>query len=156
MVEEEGWSTADAATAVGCSQRSVQLWLRAFRESGGDPAALATKPKPGASPKLDDAQRARLLELLEAGPAACGFAEQIWTGRRVAELIRREFGVTYNDRFVPTLLKRLGFSRQKPRKRAMERDEERIATWRREDWPRIKKRPAGSGRRSSGSTNRAS
>lgn len=140
LVEEEGWSTADAALAVGVTQRSVQGWLRKFRASGGDWGVLASVPRTGRQPKLNDAQRAQLVEWLVAGPVACGFAAQTWTGRRVAELIRREFGVSYHVRFIPELLKRLGFSRQKPRTRAAERDEERIATWVRKDWPRIKKK----------------
>jgi transposase len=156
LVEEDGWSTADAAKAVGRTRRAVQQWLKKVRGADGDLSVLATGKRTGAPPKLNDEQRAELVRLLEAGPVACGFTAQIWTGPRVAELIRREFGVSYHDRFVPTLLQRIGFSRQKPKRRAVERDEERIATWVREDWPRIKKSRDGSEPLSSGSTNRAS
>lgn len=151
----EGWTAARAAAAIGCSMRSVQLWVRRS-EHGRRPQALKTLTAPGATPKLDRRQKRRLLKLLSAGPDAAGLSGQLWTGRLVAELIQREFGVTYNSRYLPTLLKSLGWSVQKPRRQAVERDEAAIADWTAKDWPRIKKKPVVSGRRSSSSTKRGS
>ena len=61
MVEDEGWSTADAAMAVGRTQRAVQLWLKKVRAAGGDTGVLATGKRTGAQPKLDDDERAELV-----------------------------------------------------------------------------------------------
>jgi transposase len=155
LVCVEGWSAARVAQFIGCSVRSVYLWVRKSRQ-GRRPAALKTRTAPGAASKLNRREQQRLLKLLSAGPEAAGFAGQLWTGRRVAELIQREFGVTYNVRYLPTLLRSLGWSVQKPRRRAAERNEQAIADWVATDWPRIKKRPDASGPPSRSSTKRGS
>ena len=66
----------------------------------------------------------------------------LWTCPRVADLIRARFGVSYHPDHIGRLLRSLGFSPQKPQRRAVERDEEEIRRWEAEDWPRIKKNGA--------------
>jgi transposase len=140
LVCEDGWSTADVAQAVGRSQRSVQLWVQKS-QGGKKPERLATKKAPGATPKLDQKQRAKLVKLLQAGPVAAGFLSQLWTGPRVAELIEREFGVSYHANYLPALLRSLGMTVQRPKSRPTERDEKVIAHWVNHRWPAIKKSP---------------
>jgi transposase len=84
-----------------------------------------------------------LLKLLQRGPAAAGYARELWTLKRVADLIERRFGVRYHPCHVWRVLGSLGWSCQKPERRARERDEGEIERWRRRRWPHIKKRPAG-------------
>lgn len=100
---------------------------------------FAPKPQLGPESKLDAKQRERLRELLLAGPIAAGFSTELWTCRRVAEVVRREFGVDYHPDHLGRILHDLGFSPQKPQRRASERNEAAIARWRSHDWPRIKK-----------------
>lgn len=151
LVCREGWSAADVAEALGRSPRTVQGWVQKSNR-GRKTTALRTKKAPGAEPKLSKAQQRELLRLLEAGPEATGFSGQLWTGPRVGELIQREFGVTYHERYLPTLLRSLGWSVQKPKRQASERKDEVIAGWIKTRWPRIKKKPAASAQRSSSST----
>lgn len=141
LVCEDGWSTADAAKAVGRSQRSVQLWCQKS-EQGRKPERLRTKTAPGATPKLNAAQRKKLVGLLKRGSVAAGFASQLWTGPMAGQLIQREFGVTYHVRFLPTLLRGLGFTPQRPKARPSERKEELIEHWIKHRWPAIKKSEA--------------
>jgi transposase len=101
---------------------------------------LKSKPHPGGSSRLAVAQRKRLLRLLLEGPRRHGYRTELWTLARVAEVIARTFGVQYHPSAVWHILRALGWSCQKPDRRARERDEEAIRRWRREDWPRIKKR----------------
>ena len=138
-----GWKPSAVAEVLGCSTRSVQLWVNKS-DNGRCKSALKTGKAPGATPKLDQRQKQQLVELLGNGPEAAGFAGQLWTCPRIAELIRREFGVTYHVKYLPTLLRSLGWSPQKPQKRAVERDEQAIVTWIDSDWRRIKKSPADS------------
>jgi transposase len=51
----------------------------------------------------------------------------------VGAVIRRLFGIEYSDCHVWKLLRKMGWTRQRPARRAKERDEERIANWVRED-----------------------
>jgi len=73
-------------------------------------------------------------------PAECGFDKYLWTQQLIAELIGREFGVSYHHDHVGVILKRMGFTHQKPMRRARERDEQRIEGWRREVWPALFKK----------------
>ena len=135
----QGYSVSEVATAVGASNSSVRRWRIAMREGGLK--ALRARPQPGRRPQLDTAQRQKLVEILLAGPRAAGFANDLWTCPRVAHVIERRFGVRYHPSHVWKLLRKLGWSCQKPEQRARERNEEAIRHWRKCDWPRIKKEP---------------
>lgn len=76
--------------------------------------------------------------LLE-GPTAHGFGTPLWTLKRVRLFIERRFGVRYSDVHVWRLLGQLGFSSQKPERRALERNEEAIEHWKKRTWPGLKK-----------------
>lgn len=133
----EGKTLTEVAKTVKSSVSSVKRWKDALDEGGQ--AALKAKPHPGRQPRLSSRQQARLLRTLARGAPKAGFATDLWTCPRVAEVIRRLFGVTYHVDYVGTLLHKLGWSSQKPEPRARERDDEAIARWRREDLPRLKK-----------------
>jgi transposase len=121
------------AARLRVSPNAVYGWRRRW-EAGGR-AALVSKGAGGASCRLDQARLDRLAEALEQGPAAHGYTEdQRWTLARVADLIARLFHVRYTLRGVSFLLHRIGFSPQVPAHRAVERDEQAIATWRKDAW----------------------
>jgi transposase len=87
---------------------------------------------------------------------AHGYRTELWTTQRIADLIERRFGVKYHRNHVGKLLHQIGWSHQKPERRAIERDEVAIAEWKRSVWPRVKKTLHGWKPISSSSTNRAS
>lgn len=116
---------------------------------------MAAKQHPGGKCKLTDEQLDELVELVIAGPREAGFPTDLWTCARVGELIQDRFGVRYDRRHLAKLLRRLGFSPQKPRKVAREQDPEAVERWRKVEWVRIKKKPAGGVPASSSSTKRA-
>lgn len=135
---ESGLSLQAVARRVGASVSSVFRWKVAIA-AGGD-AALSAKPVPGRRRKLGDAERERLLKLLLKGALAYGFPNDLWTLKRIASVIRKEFGVKYHPNHVWRLLRGLGWSCQVPERRAVQRDEKAIAHWKRYKWPHIKKR----------------
>ena len=130
---------AKVARAVGTSRASVTRWRQAYEVRGE--SALASKPHPGGSSRLTPAQRKRLIRLLLRGPRKHGYGTELWTLARMAEVIAVNFGVEYHPSAVWHILRSMRWSSQKPERRARERDEQAIATWRQEEWPRIKKRP---------------
>ena len=95
----------------------------------------------GRNAKLTLAQLRELETVLDAGPAASGWDEdQCWTLPRITEVIRGRFAVDYTLAGADLLLHRIGWSVQVPARQAAERDEARIAAWREETWPVVKKR----------------
>ena len=135
---EAGASDREVAKHFRVSRMSANRWRRALA-AGGRPA-LATKGAGGARCKLPPARVAVLEEVLDAGPAACGYADQCWTLARIADQVWQRFGVEYTLAGMDVLLHRLGWSVQVPARRAAERDEDKIARWREETWPVIKGR----------------
>lgn len=85
--------------------------------------ALEAQPRPGPPMKLTQSQHDGLRRLLVAGPRAAGFSTELRTCARVAEMVRREFGVEYHPDHLGRILHDLGFSPQKPQRRAAERNE---------------------------------
>lgn len=134
-----GWKQRDIALALGVTKGAVSLWLKRVRE-GGVKGLRHRKPS-GAPPKLTPEQRRQLLTLLAQGAEAFGFRGDLWTQPRIAQLIRRQFRVSYHPSQVGRILRAAGWSRQKPVHRASQRDEAAIQRWRAQEWPRIKKRP---------------
>ena len=132
-------SLAEIARLVGASLSSVKRWKRAWREGGV--AALAAKPHPGPTPNFSAEQKQVLLAILKAGPVALGFKTDLWTCRRVAKVVRKKFRVSYHPDHLGRILHDLGYSPQKPRRVAREQDAEAVERWRKQDWPRIKKKP---------------
>jgi len=127
------------AQMLGVSQGTISRWHTAYQRDG--PKGLKAKPHPGPKPKLTSRQQDKLPGLLLKGPCWHGYPNQLWTLKRVAEVIYKHFGARYDPSGVWHVLRRMGWSCQKPERRARERDESAIERWRREDWPRIKKRP---------------
>jgi transposase len=136
-LKEQGWKQKEIAEALGVTEGAVSQWMKRATEEGVE--ALKHKPPPGATPRLDDSQRVRLKELMNFDVEAYGFRGKVWTCARVAELIRKEFGVSYHPAHVSRLVRALGLSLQKPARRANQRDEEAIEHWKNERWPELKK-----------------
>lgn len=133
----DGKRLADIAQLLDVSLSSVKRWKRAWEDGGVE--ALAAKPHPGPAEKLSNDQKRRLTEILSRGARAAGFRTELWTCKRIAQVIEKTFGVSYHSGHVWRILRSLGWSSQRPERRARERDEAAIQKWRRQDWPRIKK-----------------
>src|SRR5215212_2429175 len=134
---QQGWTQVRIATALGVTQGAVSQWLA--RASSNDPTALADHPPPGRPPALSADQLAHLVELLRQGAEAHGFLGDVWTRRRVAQLIKEQFAISYHPTHVGRLLRQIGWSPQKPIIRASQRDEAAVAAWYNERWPALKK-----------------
>ena len=136
---DEGLSLNAVARRIGCHASSVMRW-RNQRARYGD-EGLKPKPVPGRPPKLSARQKKRLVSLLLKGAMANGYRTDLWTTQRIADLIEEEFGVRYHRDHIGRLMASLGWSYQKPQRRALERDDEAVEEWKRTEWPRIKKTP---------------
>lgn len=137
-----GKSQAEVSRELDVSDAAVNRWAKAAEKGGA--AALKRRPHTGRRPKLDARILAKLPDILVKGAEANGFETDVWTLERVAAVINRKFHVEYHPHHVSKLLHKLGLTWKKPRRRAINRDEEAIATWVREDWPRLKNGPRSS------------
>lgn len=138
---EEGFQPVEVARRLGVDRRSVRRWRAAHDAEGQE--GVAARPASGRPPKLSAKDRARLELDLVKGARAFGFATDLWTCPRVAQLIQRRYDVQYHVDHVCRLLRSMDWTPQKPERRARERDEERILGWIKKTWPRVKKTPRG-------------
>lgn len=141
LLKKGGLSITAVARRLGCSHSSVILWRDKLRRGG--PSSLKAKAIPGRPTKLRSAQIEKLPALLLRGPLSWGYSTDLWTTSRIAQVIEREFRVRFHRAHVGRLLADLGWSCQKPERRAIERDEEAIERWKRYRWTAIKKKSRG-------------
>jgi transposase len=137
-LKRRGWHQRDIAEALDISEVCVSRWLAHARDYG--PESLRARSAPGAPPKLSPAQKCSIPEFLWHGPEAYGFRGKVWTRARVAKVIQWEFGVRYHQGHVGRLLKELGWTPQRPIRRAIQRDEAAIRRWRERTWPELRRR----------------
>ena len=129
---------AEIACRLGVSHQIVSEWRKAWRQGGR--GALRSAGPAGRKPKLSASQLAQVVKALAKGAEANGYATDLWTLARVAEVIRRVTGVTYHPGHVWYVLRdQLDWTRQRPARRALERNEAAIEQWVKQRWPQLKK-----------------
>jgi len=135
---EQGVIPAEVARQVGVSHQIVSDWRGAWRRSGRD--GLRGAGRAGRLPKLSRDQLAQVEVELIKGAEANGYANDVWTLQRVAEVIERVSGVSYHPAHVWSILRHeLKWSWQRPARRATERNDEAIHQWVKKRWPALKK-----------------
>lgn len=139
---DKGQSAPEVARRLGVARQVVYRWLAAW-QTGGAPA-LVSKGLAGRKAKIASAQAEQVIKALVKGPAAQGYKTQLWTLPRVAALIQDLTGVRYHPGHVWRILGSLGFSCQRPERRAIERNKKAIRHWKQVQWPEIKKKPVSS------------
>ena len=140
----QGLRPAEVARRLAVSPQAVDHWKRRLEASGPD--SLRAQPRRGRLPFVDPQRSATLPEILARGAQSFGYQTDLWTLRRIAAVLEKEWGVHYSKSGAWVLLKRTGFSWQRPSRRARKKDLARVAHWKRYTWPRLKKKP-GDGER---------
>jgi len=149
---DRGARQVDVARELGVSAQTASRWYRAWCD-GGRPA-LTGAGRAGRPSRLSDTQLRLVEKALLRGPRAHGYPTDMWTLDRVAGVIEKLTGVRYASTQTWTILRqRLGWTRQRPARRAAERDDAAIEAWVKRDWPRIKRGPVGEAPGSSSRTN---
>ena len=130
----QGESPTVVARILGVRLSSLHRWRRMARR----PHGLAAKPVPGPTPGLSNYHLRKLERLLLQGAQKHGWPNQLWTADRVTRLIRERFGIAYHPEHVRKILKqRLGWTSQKPKRKARERNDKEVERWLGDELPRI-------------------
>lgn len=149
-----GLSLHEAARQIGCHASSVMRWRNIHKKKGKEVFVVGASP--GRPPKLTNKQRRKIVAMLLEGAMKHGYRTDLWTTQRIADLIRKHFRIKYHRDHVGRIMHQLGWSHQKPERRAAERNEKEIERWKKEEWPRVKKTPRGWAPTSSSSMSRDS
>ena len=129
----QGYRNSEIVKILGCGLSTVQLWRKILTEQGIK--ALVPKPRPGRRPKLNSKQLEKLKHLLAKNATHFGYANAIWTSRRVRALIEEKFGIVYSKAQTCRILRKIGYSPKKPIKRSKKYSQQAVQHWRRYKWP---------------------
>lgn len=138
-LSQKGWKQNKIAEALGVTEGAISQWVKKARTEGV--VALYQRKGGGPKPRLTTDQIAQLPKLLNLGAEAYGFLGDVWTQARVRVVIKQEFGVSFSLSHIGRLLKRIGWTRQKPIARATQRNEPAIEQWRTDKWFELEKKP---------------
>lgn len=133
---EAGESPEFVARGMGINRRTIYRWIEAYHYGGED--AIKSKPIPGAPPKVNARQMQALARIVrEKNPLQLNFSYALWTLAMIRELIHTKFSVSLSEVSVGRLMRRMGFSPQRPLYRAWQQNPVLVESWRNEEYPRI-------------------
>lgn len=136
---DQGKNQAEVVRRLDVSRQTASRWHAAWRQRGA--SGLKGAGRAGRKPRLDTTAHPVIVSALLKGPTAWGFSTELWTLERVSQVIWKTCRVKYSRPQVWRILGELGWSRQRPMRRAKERDEAAIKQWVHHRWPRVKKTP---------------
>ena len=128
---------AEIARKLCVTRTAVHYWHRAWKKKGMK--GLRSKGHPGFPSKLTDEKRNAFKKAILRGPQAYGFETNLWTLRRLSVVMHKVTRVKFGHNHTWEIVRSLGFTCQKPRVRAIERDEEAIGAWKEKRLPGLKK-----------------
>lgn len=137
-LSQEGRSQKSIAELLDCDQSWVSRVLKRHVEQGqaGLKVRIPAQKRPS---RLSKEQLGDLSEMLLQGALAHGFATDNWTRERMAELVLKHFEVSYHPAHMSKLMRKIGFTVQKPKTRSYRKDEQSVSDWREKQLPELKK-----------------
>jgi transposase len=138
-MHQKGVAQAEIARKLDVTKQAVSRWKTIWEKDGL--AGLRFPGRAGRKPMLSPEQLIELETLLLQGPKAHGYVTELWTSRRIQEIILKHFGVRYHPNHIWRVMRALGWSCQRPTRQARERKEEEVQAWTRKVWTRVKKTP---------------
>ena len=143
LMSLEGHRTSDIADQLKVHRSTVPLWIEHWNRYGEE--GLWEGQRSGRPAGLNERQRHELRDILDRGPVAYGLETGIWTSPLVAQIIRDEFEQNYHPGHVRKLLRRLGYSVQRPTTNLVQADLQQKRKWVRSTYPNLKKTPKSKG-----------
>ena len=134
---DQGKTQAAVSARFGVTRAAACQWYAAWKADRR--RGLRSKGPSGATPKLNEAQKRTLRHAILKGPAKAGYATDFWTLERLRALAKKTVRVNLGTTSVWRRVIELGFSVQKPDRRARERDEKAITGWKLNTFPHLKK-----------------
>ena len=132
----QGKKPKEVAEILNVTSRCVRRWRQESKQPKRKKATAAL----GRPRKITEKQVKKLEKALDQGAFAFGYAGDYWTLDRIAQIIWQLFKVRYHPSAVWHVMDRMGWSSQRPQRRAFHRNEEAIEKWKKEVLPEIKKR----------------
>lgn len=141
QLHKDGHTQVQIASLTGLSQSRVSAILKVYREKGE--SGLVIKSPPGRQAGLGSEQLDLLKGILNNQALSSGFPTQGWTLARIRLVIKKHFGLTYSLEHVRRLMKKIGFTRQRPHAQDYRQDPQAVKLWQNQTLPSLKKSEKG-------------
>jgi transposase len=125
----------EIAEAYGIDRSTIHRWLNRFYADGRD--GLRRKPVSGRPRKLAELSSDGLIDIVLTPATEFGYETDLWTTRRLIQVLGRQFGIQVSKATVLRRLCEAGLSYQKPEREYFQLSEEERAEWRRTELPKI-------------------
>lgn len=135
-LHNEGKKVNEIAHFFGVHRGSVSNWITTYNRKGRD--SLKSKKSSGRPRKISENEMKRIINILQDDAINYGFETPLWTCKRLQQIIQKRIGKKIHTTNVMRLLKKLGMTSQKPKRRASQQDEIAVKSWLVEEWPHIK------------------
>lgn len=137
LLNHQDHTSGEIAHLLEAPRSKVSLWLGQYESYGWE--ALLEGHRSGRPQELTSTQMSQLDGIIDSGPVAYGFSSGVWTSPMIGRVIEEEFSVSYHPGHVRKLLKAMGFSVQRPRRKLAKADPVAQDRWQRYTYPRLKK-----------------
>ncbi|EQD55576.1 ISXoo2 transposase [mine drainage metagenome] len=132
---ENGLRKSEIAKKLRVDRKTVYNWS-ARMEKGID---WKNRKQRGAESRLSAGQKCDLKKIIDAGPREYGYDTDLWTLKRIADVIMKEFDVHYNPTYVWWILHELNYSSQMPVAVSIEKDPAYVKEWLEKNYPEYMK-----------------
>jgi transposase len=139
LMSLDGLTTSQIADRLKVHRSTVPLWIEHWNEHGEE--GLWEGQRSGRPSEVDESMRQRVCDILDSGPVAYGLDTGIWTSPMIGQILQEECGVRYHPGHVRKLLKRWGYSVQRPTTRLVQANMKERRKWVRYTYPNLKKTP---------------
>ncbi len=140
----EKHTSGDIANILKVNRTNVPVWINNWNNHGAD--GLLEGHRSGRKSSLEDEEKERLGDIIESGPVAYGLNTGVWTSKIITQVIKEEFSIRFHPGHVRKLLKKIGFSVQRPTYKLINADPKKKNKWIRYTYPNLKKKPLKKGR----------
>jgi len=135
---ETGMTQGDVAKQFGVARGTVNRWVKQFRQKGTRALKARKQGRPKGGGRILGWQAAQVVRTItDRTPDQIKMPFMLWTREAAQMLINQKTGIQYSLQHVGRLLRRWGFTPQKPIRKAWEQNSKAVEYWIKEEYPKI-------------------
>jgi len=116
----DGASSHDTSRLYGDSPRAIEYWVQRLTSKGLP--GLLDGNHPGRPARLSVRELAKLRKDISRSPRELGYNQNLWDGLLLSHHLTQKYSISLSVRQCQRLFHQLGFSLQRPRRKASEAD----------------------------------
>jgi len=124
---KNGVSVSDICKVLGVTRESIRLWRKTIEKDGPD--GFIKHHKTGKRSGLTEEIKILLKTSVIQSPEQFNYKQTVWDGKLVCRFLKEKKGIIISVRTAQNWLKKINFTRQKPRKKYKKGNDEEIKSF---------------------------